>query len=186
MIVVVTGLPRSGTSMMMQILQAGGLPVLMDETRVADASNPRGFLEDSRVRRLERDAAWLCAAEGHAIKVVSPLLQFLPSEFEYRVLFLRRSLSEVLQSQAEMLRRSGREPGVDDARMKADFERHLAGVDRWLSGQRHMKALDCQHRSLISAPALQVQRIAEFLALPLDCERMAAAIDPSLHRQRAP
>ncbi|MFO1003217.1 MAG: hypothetical protein U0936_23025 [Planctomycetaceae bacterium] len=74
MITVVSGLPRSGTSLAMQMLAAGGLPVLGDEHRPADEDNPRGYLEDARVKSLERDATWLAEAEGKAVKIISFLL----------------------------------------------------------------------------------------------------------------
>src|SRR5262245_12033356 len=111
MITIVSGLPRSGTSLMMQMLQAGGLPILCDQVRAADDDNPRGYLEFEKVRQLAKDAGWMNQADGKVLKVVSLLLYHLPPGFEYRVVFMRRNLDEILRSQEKMLNRRGEPPG---------------------------------------------------------------------------
>ncbi len=184
MIVVVSGLPRSGTSLMMQMLQAGGYPVLCDDQRVADENNPRGYLEYEKVRRLERDSSWLAEAEGRAVKIVSLLLYSLPQQFEYRILFLRRSLDEIQQSQAAMLQRNQPHAigGVRD--LRSDFERHLQHLKEWWRTQMNMSVQECDYAEIIHSPRKQAAAVAQFLNAPLDLDAMAAAVDPTLHRQR--
>lgn len=184
MITVVSGLPRSGTSLVMQMLQAGGHPILCDEHRPADADNPRGYLEYAKVRSLERDATWLAEAEGRAVKVVSPLLVRLPTGFNYRVIFLRRDLREVVQSQEQMLQRRNQPPGPDAATMIPHFERHLKSTEDWLATRTDLQVLTCQHTSLLSNPLAEAHRIADFLERELDIHRMSNVVDPSLHRTK--
>lgn len=184
MITVVSGLPRSGTSLVMQMLQAGGHPILYDEHRPADADNPRGYLEYARVRSLERDATWLVEAEGKAVKVVSPLLVRLPAGFNYRVIFVRRDLREVVQSQEQMLQRRNQPPGPDATTMISHFERHLKSIDDWLVTRTDLQVLTCQHSSLLSNSLTEAHRIADFLKRELDVHRMSNVVDPSLHRTK--
>jgi hypothetical protein len=107
-IVVVSGLPRSGTSMMMKMLEAGGIPVLTDYEREADEDNPKGYFEFERVKNLkDGDDAWLPQAKGKVVKVIAALLTDLPSSYEYEVIFMRRAMPEILASQRQMLIRRG-------------------------------------------------------------------------------
>jgi len=184
MITVVSGLPRSGTSLVMQMLAAGGHPILCDDLRAADADNPRGYLEFAPVKSLERDATWLPQAEGKAVKIISFLLPKLPSNFEYRVIFLRRDLSEVLRSQETMLQRRGQPPGPDAGLMASHFGKHLHSVDEWLSRQKHIEVLNCPYGELVQSTTKTAESIRDFLSLELDVSRMAAAVDPALYRQR--
>jgi hypothetical protein len=184
MITVISGLPRSGTSLVMQMLAAGGHPMLCDEQRTADADNPRGYLEFAPVKSLERDATWLAQAEGKAVKIISFLLNKLPDDLEYRIIFLRRDLSEVLRSQETMLQRRGQPPGPDAALMATHFNKHLQTVDEWLSRQKHIQVWNCPYAELVQNPTKTAQAIREFLSLDLDVSQMAAAVDPALYRQR--
>jgi sulfotransferase family protein len=184
MITVVSGLPRSGTSLVMQMLQAGGHPILCDECRPADADNPRGYLEYAKVRTLERDATWLDEAEGRAVKAVSPLLSRLPTGFDYRVIFVRRDLREVVRSQEQMLKRRNQPPGPDSETMTRHFERHLASIDELFAKRPDMQVLYCQHATLISDPESVACTIAEFLERNLDVRQMAGVVEPALYRQR--
>jgi hypothetical protein len=184
MITVVSGLPRSGTSLVMQMLAAGGHPVLCDEARPPDEDNPRGYLEFAKVKSLERDQSWLVEAEGKAVKIVSYLLTKLPAGFEYRVIFLRRDLHEVLRSQDEMLKRRGQPPGPGDEIMRQHFERHLKTVDDWLA-RRSIRVWNCRYDELVREARAQATAMASFLELSLDVERMVQAVDPALYRQRA-
>ena len=185
MIVVVSGLPRSGTSLVMQMLAAGGLAILGDDLRRADEDNPRGYLEFEKVKSLERDTTWLPEAEGKAIKIISFLLPKLPSSFEYQVIFVRRNLVEVLRSQEKMLERRGQPPGPPAEIMAAHFQKHLQTVEQWLSCQSNIRVHYCDHAQLIEGPASASASIQEFLKLPLNMEKMAVCVDPDLHRQRA-
>lgn len=184
MITVVSGLPRSGTSLMMQMLQAGGHPILSDHLRPADANNPREYLEFDKVRQMERDISWVAQAEGRAVKVVSLLLARLPSAFNYRVIFMRRELDEVLQSQEAMLARLGRAVGPDRGAMRKHFERHLEVVTEWISRQPHIQSLDCEYAHVVRTPEATARTVAAFLQQPLNIEAMTSVVDPALYRQR--
>jgi hypothetical protein len=184
MITVVSGLPRSGTSLVMQMLAAGGHPILCDTQRTADEDNPRGYLEFAPVKTLERDSSWLSQAEGKAVKIISFLLPKLPSCFEYRVIFLRRDLTEVLQSQARMLERRGQPPGPDINLMMSHFEKHLQTMHDWICRQSNFRKMDCDYASLIQNPVQSATAISQFVGLPLASPNMAACVDPALHRQQ--
>ncbi|MEO6788197.1 MAG: sulfotransferase [Chthoniobacteraceae bacterium] len=184
-ITVVSGLPRSGTSLMMQMLQAGGMPVVADGVRAADADNPRGYLELEAVKQLKADAAWLSTARGHAVKVISMLLYELPSTHSYRVIFMERDMAEILASQREMLiRRGASASDADDAQMRRHMKNHLEKMDAWLGARPNFQVLHCRYGDLLCAPAEQIRRIRDFLGVALDEAAMARAIDPALHRNR--
>jgi hypothetical protein len=185
-VVVVSGLPRSGTSMAMRMLQAGGIPLLVDGERGPDEDNPLGYFELEGVKRIRQDPSWLECATGRAVKVVSPLLRYLPSDRRYRVIFLERPLSEVLASQRAMIkRRGGEEPSAaDDEAVARQFERHLSEVRAWLQTQAHVEVLFLQYGQTVADPRAQAEAMALFLDMPLDVMAMAAAVDPTLYRQR--
>jgi len=184
-ITVVSGLPRSGTSLMMQILEAGGLPVLCDGLRTADANNPRGYYEYEKVKAMARDASWIGEAEGKVLKVVSLLLYNLPADHRYRVIFMTRRMDEVLSSQSAMLGKLGRsDKGPADAQMAQYYERHLAKLDAWLPQQKHAEVLRCCYNDLLKDPTPVLKAVCAFLKRDLAMDRMLAAIDPALYRQR--
>ena len=139
-VIIVSGLPRSGTSMLMRMLSAGGCPILSDETRQADADNPNGYFECRAVKALARDNSIIDAAQGKAIKIVSPLLLHLPQGPRYRVIFVRRNLAEVIASQQKMLERNGKS-GADAADLHRSFTSHLAGIREWLDTRRDIGTL---------------------------------------------
>ena len=138
MITVVSGLPRSGTSLMMQMLDAGGLPVLSDGERKPDTDNPKGYLEWERIKQLPKDPNLIAEAEGKVVKVISQLLLLLPAGREYRIILMQRPLSEVLKSQDEMLRRRGNAESIGNtSAIEEAFQRHLIEVNQWLAGKSH-------------------------------------------------
>jgi hypothetical protein len=185
MIVVVSGVPRSGTSLLMQMLAAGGLSVLTDGERKADADNPRGYYEWEPVKRLAREPQAIAQAEGKAVKVISSLLRTLPSDREYKVLFLHRPMEEVVASQAAMIRRLGAAPSALSASaMAAALNAHLKQVEAWVARQTHMAASMIAFHDLIGAPGRESERMKAFLELDLDAAAMSAQVDPALHRQR--
>lgn len=186
-IVVVSGLPRSGTSMVMKMLQAGGLELVVDDRRRADEDNPKGYFEDERVMDLGRveDKAWLRDARGRAIKVISYLLKDLPRSNNYRVVFLRRDLTEILSSQAKMLERRGEASGAGDEKMAEILESHLWRVGYLVRRSPHIELLDVAYADTVADPRRQALRIAGFLGGRLDAEAMAAVVDPGLYRNRA-
>jgi len=185
-ITVVSGLPRSGTSLIMQMLKAGGLPVLADGRRQADTDNPRGYYELEAVKKLKEDASWLGSARGHAVKAISLLLYDLPPEYSYRVIFVLRNLDEILASQREMMRRRGSlKSDGDDAAMKRHFEAHLEKIRAWLAAQANFTVLFCEYCELLRDPVGQVCRLADFLSGDLDRQAMIRSIDRGLYRNRA-
>jgi hypothetical protein len=184
-VIVVSGLPRSGTSLMMQMLCAGGVPVLADDLRPADRDNPRGYFEYEPVKRTKESSQWVALAVGKAVKVVHLLLPELPSGFEYKIIFMQRDMDEVLRSQTEMLQRQQRQ-GADlpAGKLAEVFSRQVANARRWMAEQSNATTLDVKYEDVINDPASQARRVNEFLGGVLDETRMAAAVDPLLHRQR--
>jgi hypothetical protein len=186
MITIVSGLPRSGTSLMMQMLVAGGLPALSDGERRADTDNPRGYLEWERIKQLPNDPACIAEGEGKVVKVISRLLLSLPAGHEYRIIFMQRPLPEVLASQDEMLRRRGNyKEGADPVVIAAAFEKHLREVYAWLENKPYVTTLRIQYHDVLSQPKEIGQRLAQFLGTSLDVEAMVQQVDASLYRNRA-
>lgn len=184
-VIVVSGLPRSGTSMMMQMLEAGGVAVLTDRVRGADEDNLKGYYEFERVKALPQDTAWLEEAEGKAVKIVSELLRRLPADHSYRVIFMRRDLREVLASQGQMLvRRGGASSGVGDDRMAEVFRKHLREVEAWLAGQPNVTVFYADYNGILKEPVKWAEEIGRFLGGRLDVKRMAGVVDEVLYRQR--
>jgi hypothetical protein len=186
---VVSGLPRSGTSMAMQMLVAGGIEPLTDGLRVADADNPRGYFEFERVKALRTDKGWLDEARGKVVKVIHMLLPELPDDRPYSVVFVERDLREVVKSQSTMLARTGRAGAqLPPERLMAMYEAQLKQVDAWLAARSNVRVLRVAHAALVREPRPEAARIAAFLAsdgVALDVDQMCGAVDPSLHRNKA-
>jgi hypothetical protein len=184
-VVVVSGLPRSGTSMMMRMLAAGGLELLADDKRGADEDNPRGYFEDERTKDLERDRAWLGEARGKAVKIVSALLKHLPPELSYKVIFMRRELDEVIASQDAMLVRRGKPSAAGaSARMHELFAKHLDAIGAELATAGNLQLLYVDYAAVLGDGAREAARVNAFLGGFLDEAAMAAAVEPALRRQR--
>jgi hypothetical protein len=184
-ITIVSGLPRSGTSMMMRMLESGGMEVLTDSIRTPDQDNPKGYYEFERVKEIEQDQAWLEEAQGKAVKMIAALLKHLPPSYSYQVLFMRRAMAEILASQAEMLVRRGEDTdAVSDERIAQLFRKHVKQVAAWIDGQTNMQVLYVDYGKVLSEPDQQARRINRFLGGVLDVDKMARAVDPSLYRQR--
>ncbi len=186
-LVVVSGLPRSGTSMAMSMLAAGGVPLVEDGQRTADEDNPKGYFEDERVKDLHlgQDNTWLRAARGHAIKIISYLLEHLPDDNNYQVLFMIRDLEEVLASQRKMLERRGEPQDSDDERMRTVYEQHLWKVRYRLRRYPKFQLLEVPYREVLEQPREHAERMREFLGRDLDISRMTAVVDERLYRNRA-
>ena len=185
-IVVVSGLPRSGTSMMMKMLQAGGLEPLTDSIRTADDDNPNGYFEFERVKQMSAgDRQWLDEAGGKVVKVISYLLEQLPTDRMYKVIFMEREIKEVLASQKKMLDNRGEKSAISDDEMAEQYRAHLKAVKPWLARQPHMEVLYVGYNSMMSDPEPHCRRILEFLSLPLELEKMLAVPNASLYRNRA-
>lgn len=182
-IVVVSGLPRSGTSLMMQMLDSGGIGIVTDHARTADVDNPRGYFEFERAKQIEKDSSWLAQTHGKAFKMVSQLLYHLPCTEPYRVIFMRRDLSEVLISQEKMLERRNAVAAPRD-QMKEAYRLHLEALFEWLDGQANMDVLIVNYNALLNNPRLSAQEVSDFLDRRPDVEAMVQAVDPDLYRNR--
>jgi hypothetical protein len=185
-VVVVSGLPRSGTSMAMKMLEAGGMELVVDNIRTADEDNPKGYYEDERVKELAEttEKGWLKEARGKVIKVVSSLLNYLPESNDYKVVFMRRNLHEVLASQTKMLIRRQEESHSDDENLLTLYESHLDKVTFQLRFRPNFRALYLNYADVVNNPANEARRIAGFVGNGLNVDRMAEAVDSSLYRNR--
>ena len=186
-VIVVSGLPRSGTSMAMKMLEAGGLDTVTDGVRSADDDNPRGYYEDERVKDLGKaaDRTWLRQARGKAIKIISFLLKDLPPDNNYKILFMERPLAEVLASQQKMLVNRGESSETEDAQMRDLYTEHLRHVKFMIGYRRHFDALFVDYREMLASPGDGAGRINQFLDGRLDERAMAEVIDPQLYRNRS-
>lgn len=184
-VTIVSGLPRSGTSLMMQMVHNGGIPALTDHTRQADEDNPKGYFEFEAVKRTKQDPSWLADAGGKIVKMVYRLLYDLPQDHSYRVVFMRRKLEEVIASQNVMLARADKEGGgLPDQKLLEVFRGEIDKCNKWLAQQPNFKVLYVNYNELLAEPGPQVARINEFLGGQLDTKAMMQTIDPSLYRQR--
>ena len=185
-IVVVSGLPRSGTSMTMKMLEAGGLAVVTDGQRTADEDNPKGYYEDERVKRLheEEDKAWLRDARGKVVKIISFLLKSLPAENNYRVILMHRNLREIVASQNKMLSRLGKANDLPDEAAVQLLASQVKDASFFLQ-RPHFEVLELQYAETLQSPRPQAERIARFLGASLDVDKMAAVVDAQLYRNRA-
>ena len=185
-IVVVSGLPRSGTSMMMNMLQAGGLPLLTDGIRGSDDDNPKGYFEFEQVKRLgEEDFTWLPKACGKVVKIISYLLSKLPNDYSFRVIFMQRKLSEIIASQRTMLLHQGEDPDkVSEAELKVILEKHLKGIDEWMAQQSHIQSIKIDYNQILLNPDPYIQQVNSFVGGKLDVDEMAQVVDLRLYRQR--
>jgi hypothetical protein len=182
-IVIVSGLPRSGTSLMMQMLDQGGVEVVTDAIRAADTDNPRGYYEFELVKKIKHDASWLPGTRGKAFKMVSQLLYDLPASERYRIVFMERDMDEMLLSQEKMLQRLKR-PSAPRDEVKRAFLLHLDRLHDWLGRQANMAVLRVSYNGLVERTEAEAQRVSAFLGGRVDVTRMTAAVDPALYRNR--
>ena len=173
--------------MAMKMLEAGGLELVQDGVRSADEDNPKGYYEDERVMRLHetQDKAWLKAARGKGIKIISNLLRSLPADNNYRVLFVRRDIQEILASQAKMLARRGEDSATDDERMAELFAGDVWRAQYLLKRKPQFEWMEVNYREVLAAPEAQARRMRDFLGLDLAVDKMAEVVDPNLYRNRA-
>ncbi|MBC2715097.1 MAG: sulfotransferase family protein [Desulfobacteraceae bacterium] len=184
-ITIVSGLPRSGTSMMMQILEAGGIPILTDNIRKLDEDNPKGYYEFEPVKKTKDDPSWVPEAQGKAVKIIYRLIQDLPDGYEYRVLFMQRKMDEVLASQKAMLQRSGKQGAtVGDDKLAKLFERQLNEFQAWIRGKQNFSILTINYHDMIHSPQSLCQKVNSFLGEVLDMASAASIVDPTLYRNR--
>jgi hypothetical protein len=186
-IIVVSGLPRSGTSMMMRMLRAGGIEILTDNVREADEDNLEGYYELEKVKTLSQDVdkSWLEEAKGKAVKIISALLKGLPETYFYKVIFMNRNLDEVIASQDKMLiRRNERRSVEEDNKLRLIFDKHARSVESWLNLQSNFDVLYIKYNDVLDNPIGNASRINQFLRRELDIEEMAAVVNKQLYRNR--
>lgn len=186
-VIVVSGLPRSGTSMMMKMLEAGGIEPMTDQMRQADKDNPLGYYEVERIKKLPRqeDRSWVAQARGRALKAISHLLKSLPSDLDYRVIFMNRHLDEVLASQSKMLERNGsRSDPSQDEKMRVLYRKHLSEIKDWLTEQSNFQVLYMDYPEVVNNPLREARRISQFLDDSLNTEAMASVVEERLYRNR--
>lgn len=183
---IVSGLPRSGTSMMMRMIDAGGIPALIDHVRKADEDNPEGYYEFEAVKKTKKDASWLDDAAGKVVKMVHLLLLDLPLTMEYRVVFMRRRLEEVIRSQNVMLERKGKDTGkLTDEQVINVFKSQMDKVDAYARQHgQHFKMLYVDYNEVVKNPAPAVHAVNTFLGGDLNSAAMLEVVDPKLYRQR--
>ena len=184
-ITVVSGLPRSGTSMMMRMVERGGMPILTDAVRTADDDNPLGYYEFEPVKRLAKDTSWLPEAHNKAVKIIYVFLYNLPKDHRYKVLFMRRNLDEVVASQKVMLRRRGEGDRMSDHQLRDSYEDQLQRLDLWIRHQDNFTIKYLDYAEVLAEPAKAASEINRFLGLHLNAEAMVHSVDPSLHRNRS-
>ena len=185
-VIIVSGLPRSGTSMMMKMLEAGGLEILTDNLREADANNPKGYYEFERVKQMkDGNLAWLPDAVGKVVKIVTGLIMYLPSDYKYKIIFMKRDLNEVLSSQKKMLGRLGKEDdNIPDDKMGKVYEEHLKQVKGWLVRQPNIEVLYVNYNTMVADPTESLHKVNEFLGGNMDIQVMSAVVDKELYRER--
>ena len=184
-VTIVSGLPRSGTSMMMQAVHTGGMPSVTDEIRQSDIDNPKGYYEFEPVKKTKQDPSWVPKALGKVVKMVYRLLYDLPPDYQYRVVFMNRNIAEILTSQQKMLERIGKKGAdITDEKLTDLFNKELEKVHAWLTDQPNFSVITVNYKDMIEDPLPQCTKVNDFLGEILDTEKMASVIDPSLYRNR--
>ncbi|MBF0488871.1 MAG: sulfotransferase domain-containing protein [Nitrospirae bacterium] len=184
-LIVVSGLPRTGTSMVMRMLMEGGVEIVTDGLRSSDECNPHGYFELEKVKTIPDDASWLKCHCGKAVKIVSELLEQLPADINYKVIFMERNLAEVIASQQKMLTMMGVPVHFDGGQLTGIYENHLIEVKSNLRERPNCDVLCLNYNEVIENPHAASLKIIHFLSIPLDAEKMAAAVDIDLYRNRA-
>ena len=185
-ITIVSGLPRSGTSLMMSMLEAGGMMILTDNKRTADIDNPEGYHEYEQVKDLAKgNYSWLSKARGKGVKVISTLLPYLPMQHRYRIILMRRNMAEILASQKKMIINRGEDPDkIPDTQMTQIFEKNLRQVDEWINSHPNITKLEISYNQLLDDPEPLVHQVNQFVGGNLDMNKMLDVINPNLYRQR--
>ncbi|MEC8630949.1 MAG: sulfotransferase family protein [Pseudomonadota bacterium] len=185
-VTIVSGLPRSGTSMMMRMLEAGGISPVVDGERKANADNPMGYYEFEPVKALKEDSSWVADSTGQAVKVIYKLVYDLPNNVPYRIVFMQRDIEEVLSSQEKMMRRDGLDPDTIGRDLLYNlFQTDVMDFRRWAEVQGNIQIMYADYRRMVDEPEEMSRHIAEFLGQDLDIPAMASVVDPDLYRNRA-
>lgn len=185
-ITVVSGLPRSGTSLMMNMLEKAGIPPMQDGIREADIDNPKGYYEFEQVKKIAEDKSFLPACKGKAVKMISRLLVELPPGYVYKVIWMRRNIDEIIASQKKMLVRRGTyDASVKDDDVRRMLLRHVEKTLTWVKAHDYLDMIFVNYNKLLADPSEGIAQLAAFLGAHLDTAAMRSAIDPSLYRNKA-
>jgi hypothetical protein len=174
MIYIVSGLPRSGTSMMMKMLSEGGMPVLVDKDNPSTDNNPGGAFAYEKTKTMWKDASWIKEAEDKAVKIISYYVKLLPPEYKYKIIFMERDIDETFASHQKMKMPFSKSELLMDAKVKKD----------WLSKQTNIETLFVNYNALTTDPLKTCEEITEFLGVPLDCSKMSDVFNSKLYRNR--
>lgn len=180
-IVLVSGLPRSGTSMMMQMLNSGGLDLLVDDVREADISNPKGYFEYEPVMSIHRDNTWLSKGQNKVVKIVAPLLKHIDPEFRYKIIFMKRDINEIIKSQRLM---TGKDTEILPVKLYNSYVRLLENIESWKEKETGVEILYLDYKEVLNDPEVYMEKIQAFIGLDLDKEAMAKCVDKTLYRNR--
>jgi len=180
-VVVVSGLPRSGTSMMMQILEAGGLEILADFKREADQDNPKGYYELEAVKKLDRDNSCLQNAAGRAVKVISHFLKHLPENNNYKIIFMDRSMKEIIRSQQKML---GENKEAYPKVIAEAFRKEVKKIKKWIDKKENIDIISIHYSDVVKHPKKEIKKIKKFLDIDLNLDKMTSVVDPELYRNK--
>ncbi len=184
-VIIVSGLPRSGTSMMMQMLSAGGVEILTDKKRNADESNPKGYFEYEQVKTLEHNNNWVKFARGKAVKVISHLLFHLPPKYNYKIILMIRNIKEVIDSQNKMLLKDGKHTtNLQSSKLETLFIQNLIEVASWNSNNYNVEITKVDYHDVINNARTTAKEVSTFLNLPLNEERMTNVVDKKLYRSK--
>lgn len=180
-IVIVSGLPRSGTSLMMQMINKGGIEALIDDKREADVSNPKGYYEYEPVMSLHKDNTWLDIGKNKVVKVVAPLLKFLPPKYRYKVIFMNRDLSEVIKSQQKMI---GKNTENLPIKLFQSYTKHLNQVEIWKEKEPNVELIYLDYKEVLDNTGQAIEKIVKFIGVEMDKEAMKLCVDTSLYRNK--
>ena len=186
-IIVVSGLPRSGTSMLMKMLEAGGIEIVSDRIRTADEDNPKGYYELEKVKELDKteNKSWLNELRGKAVKIISYFLKDLPNTNNYKVIFMERNFREMIASQNKMLLHRGESVDTSkDEKMIQNFKNHLRKIRHMLDHEPYFETIFINYGHMLKNPLEEVEKLNNFLGGDLDKEKMVGVIDPNLYRNR--
>lgn len=180
-IVIVSGLPRSGTSLMMQMLDKGGLDSLVDQKRKADESNPKGYYEFEPVKSIHKDNSWLDQAKDKSVKIVAPLLKHLDFKYRYKIIFMKRNLDEIIKSQQKMI---GKNPDIFPVSLYNAFRKQLESIEIWKNKEPGVELIYIDYKDVLDHPNVAIDKIQSFLGIDLKKNEMEKCIDISLYRNK--
>jgi len=182
-IVIVSGMPRSGTSMLMKALKDGGLEPLTDGVRTPNEDNPNGYFEYEPVKNLKNDNSWMKDAIGKSVKIIYKHLNLLPTDYQYKIIFVERNIDEIISSQKKMLINMGKKNTFSNQVLKIVFEKEIQKTKQWLLKNK-FEVLYVWYNLILSDPKKQMERVKNFVESDVDLDKMVSTVDPKLYRTK--